>query len=383
MANWGLSNQSVTDATFIQNLLWCIKSSLLLAGWTVQGSSNGTPGGVQGSTWNNNVNQDYFTFAAAGTSGAWVRLREPSGAGGREYILMRGSASRGIIIKYSRSSGFTSGAGPTTCPTTVAGGDGVVWIGSATSNGVATPGYSATGSGSNSYDQAVTTAAQQYSLDSITSGYMTCVASDTPVNGVYGWWCLSYGFGGSGFTSLLFTEGVDTICAIPTDYDPSIRQYGAPGSNNWRAYNAPAGYLAQYWDGYPSPWALNPTNAIYRTNTSAMSSAYYTFNNAGAIAYPAWPMGDATGTSALSPYNRKSLFMPMLVATSNNTGQVPKGFTSGVRNTKGSFNFGDTFDLTTANPYFLFANNYVATGGTYYASIWVVIPWLTNVTPLI
>jgi len=362
-------NLVTTNATQAGDWIWAIKTALKAAGWTVLGSGDGT-------SFQNGGSTDYITSqTVANNTNAWIRLREPGGAGGREYVFAKGAAADRLLIKYSRSSGFTSYPAPTaaTIPTTGASGDGAVWLGS-------TVGFSATGTGTNTYDLAATTAPAAATLGAISTGYVSCVASDTPVNGVYGWWAFQNTLGTGAAQFMMFTEGMDSTTCSPLDYDPSIRQFATCSNGlvtDQRGYNANTPNLVQYWEGYPSPWA-SPTTASYRLAGCGMVS-YNIFNLAGAIAGWVWPSATGSGVPALSPYNGKSGLLPILIykAGTATAGFLPKGFTSGLRFTYGPFNSCDTLDLTTSTPNIvIYANNMSG------ATSWVTQPWVQNVLPL-
>ncbi len=355
MAYVGSTNNTLTAATGAQDFCYTLKAALVAAGWTVQGSSDGT-------TWNNTASGDNVsTYAKWTATGSWVRMREPSGAGGREYVFMRGTGT-GVVIKYSRSVGFGTGGGATTLPTTGASGDGVVWIGTSV-------GFSATGTGTNTYDLATTTTAQQVSFAG-TTGYVSAVASTTPVNGVYGFWLIMYTSGSGALTQLVYSEGIDPNCCSPLDYDPSYRQFAG---NNWWANDTATINQCHYWQGYPSPWA-SPTTATYRLNAPGYSY-WATVNSAMTSNVGVWP---SSSVQSLNPYNQKYASLPMLISTVNTVGVTPKGFSSGVRLTYGTLNPLDTLDLTTADPRIVFF-----TGGSIGGLTGGSMPWVTNVLPLV
>ena len=358
-------NLVTTNATQAGDWIWAIKTALKAAGWTVLGSGDGT-------SFQNGGSTDYIiSQTVANNNTAWIRLREPSGAGGREYLFAKGAAADRLLVKYSRSSGFTTAVGSASAiPTTGLTGDGVVWIGN-------TIGFSATGTGTNTYDLAATTAPAGATLGAINTGYVSCVASDTPVNGVYGWWAFQNTLGTGQVQWMIFTEGMDAATCSPLDYDPSIRQF-ATGSNglnsDQRGTNSAVTALVQYWEGYPSPWA-SPTTASYRLAGCGMISNLI-FTTAGAAFAWVWPSATGSGVPALSPYNGKSGLLPVLIykAFTATAGFLPKGFTSGLRFTYGPFNPCDTLDLTTSTPNIVLYLNAMSS-----ANSWVVQPWVPNV----
>jgi hypothetical protein len=360
-------NLTTTSATQAGDWLWAIKTALKAAGWTVQGSGDGT-------SFQNGGSTDYITSqTVASNNNAWIRLREPSGVGGREYLFAKGSASDRLLVKYSRSSGFTTVPGSASAiPTTGLTGDGVVFLGTST-------GFSATGTGTNTYDQAATVTPASPTLAVIQPGYVSCVASDTPVNGVYGWWAFQNTLGNGFPQYMMFTEGMDSTTCSPLDYDPSIRQWSRASAQGFgddqRAYNANTVNLVQYWEGYPAVWS-SPTAATYRLSGCGMISNMV-FNTAGGAISWVWPQPAASATPALSPYNGKSGLLPVLIykAGAVAAGNLPKGFTSGLRFTYGPFNNCDTLDLTTSTPNItLYASTMSGA-----ATAWIVQPWVQNV----
>lgn len=364
MAFWGATNLTCTDATIVGDIIWATKTALKLAGWTVRGSSDGT-------TWQNGGSTDHITSqAVANNAGAWIRLREPSGAGGREYVFFRGSAgTRSIIAKYSRSVGFGTGGAAQALPTTGASGDGVVWLANV-------GGFSATATGTNTYDMATTTFGQQVPYGAISTGYINCVASDTPVNGVYGFWGFINTQGTGAVQIIWYSEGMDASTCSPLDNDPSIRQNG--NLLTLRSYNNNAGNSAQYWVGYPAVWS-SPTTAAYSVAGCGMTT-YNGYTSIGLINTWIWPLAPGNLVQALSPYNGKSGLFPVLVAQGGAAvaGALPKGFTSGVRIVYGVFNSCDTLDLTTTSPSIILGST------TYSGTVpsWIVFPWVQNVLPL-
>jgi hypothetical protein len=87
--------------------MWNFVAALIAQGWTKLADSDGT-------TYSNVGTQ--VTGGNAGAHGlgnqyAWVVLRDPSGAGGREYCIQN-TFSNNLYwrIKYSQSAGFVGGA---------------------------------------------------------------------------------------------------------------------------------------------------------------------------------------------------------------------------------------------------------------------------------
>jgi len=169
MAYVGTTNTLIANGGSA-DYLFVIKQSLISAGWTLLASSNGV-------TLNTGTpaTDNLTTAAAFNAASAWCRLREPSGAGGREFILMHGAASsKDGLIKYSRSTGFntTAAQNATTCPTTGVGGDGQL---------IAALNTTLT-------DLTATTSGSATAIVWTQAGYVQCVANNVAVNGVYGFW---------------------------------------------------------------------------------------------------------------------------------------------------------------------------------------------------
>ena len=358
MAFVGSTNNIYSSAAPVVGTFTAIKTALLAAGWVIQGSSNGT------STFSNASSVDNTGNFAA--NGSWLRIREPSGAGGREYLFYRGSATTGLI-KYSRSVGFGTGGGLTAAPTTGASGDGVVWVGSQV-------GFSATYSGTNTYDQAATGAAQCATFSFGSDGYVSCVASDTATNGVYGWWLVVYALGAGTMGAVIYTDAVAVGTCPATDYDPSYRQIA--GSSQWYAYDSATANRCHYWQAYPLVWS-SPTTAAYRTDAPGWS---WWGGTDGALTYAvtAFPVA-SSGASGLNPYTEKPQLIPSMIQIINLAGFPPKGFTSNVLYTCGPFNATDTLDLTSSTARIV-VSGVTPTGAL---AIWLTFPWVQNVLPLV
>lgn len=357
MAFVGSVNNVYLSAAPVVGVFTTIKTALLAAGWVIQGSSNGTSTFSNASAVDNTGN-----FAA---NGSWLRIREPSGAGGREYLFYRGTATTGLI-KYSRSVGFGTGGALTTAPTTGASGDGVVWIGTQV-------GFSATYSGTNTYDQAATSAAQCVTFSFGSDGYISCVASDTATNGVYGWWLVVYALGTGAMGQVLYTDAVAVGTCPANDYDPSYRQVA--GSTHWYASDAPTNNRCHYWQAYPAVWS-SPTTAAYRVDAPGFS--YWSATDGALVAVgQIWPPPNTT--SGLNPYNDKPQLIPCFISVVNLVGSPPKGFTSNVLYALGPFNNTDTLDLTAPTARILVSG--ITLGGS--LSTWMTFPWVQNVLPLV
>ena len=354
MAFVGSTNNIYSSAAPVVGTFTAIKTALLAAGWVIQGSSNGT------STFSNASSVDNTGNFAS--NGSWLRIREPSGAGGREYLFYRGSATTGLI-KYSRSVGFGTGGGLTAAPTTGASGDGVVWVGTQV-------GFSATYSGTNTYDQAATGAAQCATFSFGSDGYVSCVASDTATNGVYGWWLVVYAQGTGTLGQVIYTDAVAVGTCPATDYDPSYRQLA--GASQWYASDASTNNRCHYWQAYPLVWS-SPTTAAYRVDAPGWSCWFGTDGGMSPI-QAEWPM--VSGTAGLNPYNDKPQLIPSMIQIINLAGFPPKGFTSNVLNVYGPFNPTDTLDLTSSTAR-------IVVSSVSNPPVWLTFPWVQNVLPLV
>lgn len=106
----GSANDSVnTSPSTGREALKILYKVLLQAGWTRQGSSNGTSFDNTGAT-------DFWSGTLGNSS--WVRMRSPAGAGSYEFILQTGTASTALRMKWSHSAGFTGGSPSATVPPT-------------------------------------------------------------------------------------------------------------------------------------------------------------------------------------------------------------------------------------------------------------------------
>ena len=333
MAYVGSVNNVVTVGT--ADYFNAIKTALLAAGWELMASSNGT-------TYTAGPTPDQLPNAAAwNASGAWCRLREPGGAGGREYCFMRGSAATTAVIKYSRATGFTGGSpGATTLPTTGAGGDGVVWVANAS-----------IGFGNES---AITGPASGVAY-ATASGYVSCVASDTAVNGVYGWWMNRWAAGGTP-GDLTYTEAAQANTYPSQDADPSYRYSG--GTSFFFASDT--NRFVQYWQAYDFTAPISP----YRTYlTNGTYGLYMVFNSSSAAATLAPRV-----SIGLGPYGVGVQTYPVMVG---NGTTYPKGMTTGLCCYNVTLNNCDTLNLSTAEPKVIIQ-----------ASNGFAMPWIQSVLPL-
>jgi hypothetical protein len=328
--------------------LFAIKTALKLAGWTVISSATGT-GGTTSLGTPASPGADLITTGTGTSLGsfrvanAWVRLREPGG-GTREYILQNGNAnsSTSAIIKYSRATGFGTG-GTATVSQTTGGGDGIVFLGGGTD----------------------TSPTQVAWITSAAAGYIHATASDTPTNGVYGWWFMWYLNSDPGSTTLMGTEGVAPGSTPSADNDPSVRYTGtsatvvstvSPGAGVW-----------SWWEAYGLP------GAVYRTGGMPCP---YVFYNATASS-PTWVIdyyqAFPSSVFSLDPYTgRVPMFPVMIVQSRNNT--LPKGFTTETLCFGTAQNGADTFNLSTSSPKIVAGLSSIMP---------ISIPWVPNVVPLV
>lgn len=337
MAYVGTVNYPVTTATGAAEILHVIKSALLAAGWELLASSNGT-------TYTAGASPDRVPDVTAwNNASAWCRLREPGGVGGREYCFMRGSSTISAIWKYSRATGFVGGSpNATTMPTTGAGGDGVVWL--ASSN---------TGFGNESL--VTTTAYSQSIIGASPTGYVSCVASNTAVNGVYGWWYMHWLAGTGAVQEMACTEGVQVNTTPSSDADPSWRSFGG-SATPW------VGGPVSYWQVYDFTAPISP-NRSYIINTGGFGF-WSGINSGGAgtsVITPRTNIGFGPYGSAVQTY-------PVMVGS---TAAYPKGLATGFCCYSVTLNNLDTLNLTTAEPR-------VVMNGTYGLAL----PWVPNVLPI-
>lgn len=330
MAFVGSVNNVVTVGT--ADYLNAIKTALLAAGWELMASSNGT-------TYTAGASPDRLPDVTAwNASGAWCRLREPGGAGGREYCFMRGSSATTAIIKYSRATGFVGGSpGATTLPTTGAGGDGVVWVGSSVGFG---------------QDASVTGPGSAATFANATTGYVSCVASDTALNGVYGWWMNRWAAGGTP-GDLVYTEAVQAGTYPSQDADPSYRWSGPTAD----FYNVRS---MQFWQAYDFTAPISSYRSYY---TNATLSLICSITGGGAPNHliPRINIG-------LGPYGVGVQTYPMLI---NPRPGYPKGMTTGVVCYNATLNNCDTLNLSGVEPK-------VVIQGPYGFAM----PWVPGVLPI-
>ena len=104
MAYVGTTNTLIANGGSA-DYLFVIKQTLISAGWDLLACSNG----VSLTSIPAVVVDNLTTAAQFNVNNAWCRLREPGGAGGREFILLHGAVSGNTaLVKYSRSTAFVS-----------------------------------------------------------------------------------------------------------------------------------------------------------------------------------------------------------------------------------------------------------------------------------
>jgi hypothetical protein len=343
MAYVGITNQAIgstsaSGATY----LYAITAALKLAGWRVMAWGGGVTTGGYGPYDPSGYATDPLSSPAAWTSQtAWKVMKEPS-PGTREFVFLVRTGSDGII-KYSRASTFATGGSATTCPTT-GGGDGRVLIGVG-SDATATGGAGTVGG----------------LTGTVWPGYVQAVASDTAVNGVYGFWAWAYPAGGSNVgSSFMIQEPMGIGSTAPLDADPSAQvSFAGPasvagvlgGANSWNYWQSYGLAGATYFTG-------QPTNvyAVQSTSTAALTLTFPF--NAGAPLYGGVPL------------------YPSIVGGSLSGKIYPKGFTTGCVFVPTTQNFLDTFNLASADPRVVVQ---VTTSTT--IPLQMAVPWVTGVVP--
>jgi hypothetical protein len=351
--------------------LFVIKQTLIAAGWQLLACSNGVT--LKTGTPVLPIDDNLTTAAQFNVASAWCRLREPGGAGGREYILMHGLAGGNTaLIKYSRSTGFnTTGAqNATTCPTTGVGGDGQLIVAAGNASTPTFTDLTATtiGSGTLPDPTRVTQVCGS-------AGYVQCVASDAAVNGVYGFWAFQYPVGGSAIlAACLFQEPITPGSTPSGDTDPSARYFievnggSTPsiiGNVSTTVSNTTTYRGWSYWNAY------GLGGAAYVRNRGA--NVYVQWNNTtGAFAGISFP---TVAAGSLSPYDGKVSMLPVLIGGASTADIVLwKGFSSSVLTFSTTQNFADTFNLSSADPRIAVQ---VGPAGS------CAIPWVTGVVPTV
>ena len=339
MAYVGLTNVTIAQGG-AADFLYATYAALTSASWVTLGSGTGAAGGYSSSG-------SLITSAATfNSNGAWVRMREPGGVGGREYVFMRGNSVslplQSAVIKYSRSDGFVSGAAAATLPHTGTGGDGKVIVGVGT-------------------DITAVIAASGSTVCGAT-GYVQAVASTTATNGTYGFWTFQYAAATGVIGGIFCTEGVAPGSTPASDADPSWRlavasstwwSNAAPGVSWWQGYNlAGETYITAGNLGFPGSSA----NTMTTTVTTMSPTANIPFG--------------------VDPYDAKVSFFPFYIGKS---ATYPKGFSSGISFGLTSQNNLDVFNIATSEP--RIAVNSVNNGSLPMPLI--VVPWVPNIIPVV
>jgi hypothetical protein len=143
------THSSVNQAVTTTAAMWFVlRTALLAAGWTQEGSGDA-------STFSNAGTGPVTTAAALNATGAWIRLRDPSG--NREMIIQRGASANVWSLFYSYSARFTGGSPSATVRPTATDEQTII-------NGS--------------------------TFGSTAVGYAHAVVEDTAINGVWGWWLI-------------------------------------------------------------------------------------------------------------------------------------------------------------------------------------------------
>lgn len=289
--------------------------------------------------------------------GAWFRVREPAIINSedprREFVFQKGVAGNGLLIKYSRASGFSEGGSAEDSPTTGSEGDGVVVS-------------STTGTDA---DSTSSSSAAVFNVAVNSSNRINVVVSSVPVFGVFPFYIWSYRNGTGECDSIVLHEAVLPGTTSELDQDPTYRVV-ASGGVALKFLDVDAGTIGDYWEAY------GLSNAVHRRGNLGFASGWGT--NAAPTG-SSTPRTQANTTRVFppinvlgfSPYTNTVVSVPTLVGIG---GQFPKGFSSGV-----SFsgftnqNVLDTFNLTTISPRIIahYPNAREA----------IFLPWVSNVVP--
>lgn len=347
MAYVGVTNLSMSNGG-AADMLFAIYGAMLSASWSCLGSGTGAAGGYSSSG-------SLITSAATfNSNGAWVRMREPSGAGGREYLMMRGSAGVNALIKYSRSTGFVSGSpAAAVAPHTGASGDGQVILGSGA-------------------DTAATGPASAAAFTDNGTGYAHCVASDTANNGVYGFWAMKTAPATGILGSFFCSEAVQAGTTNAADTDPSWRAAPAPGNaDKWWGWDSPNPASISWWEKYGLAGAtyrtaghLFPPALMYPLGQNFKSSSGVVFSS---------PFG--AGQMGQDPYDPgKAAFINLMISRYNSGAPStwPKGYTTGIQMGSTTQVLLDVFNYSTSEPRILINS-----------TVSLVMPWVPNVTPIV
>ncbi len=343
MAYVGVTNLSASQGG-AADMLFAMYGAMISASWTCMASGTGGAGGYSSS------GSLISTAANFNSNGAWVRMREPSGAGGREYILQRGSTALNAIIKYSRTDGFVSGSpAAATSPHTGTSGDGQVILGLSTD-----------------INCTIATSGSAFLNDA--TGYVHCVASNTATNGVFGFWAFKSGFTNGAIGAFFCHEAIQAGSTNAADGDQSWRAIGASANNIWWSSTNPT---ISWWEKY------NISGETYRTGGQFFVPAALT---SGGI-----PNGSSVGVFAFGnptsvpmgqdPYDSgKTGFVPVMISRYNGSSTAPtypKGYTTGILIGSTNQTLLDVFGYSSAEPRVIIVNS----------GLCVAMPWVPNVTP--
>jgi hypothetical protein len=347
MAYVGIVNTPITNNS--ARYLFTITQALKDAGWRVMAWGGGaTTGGYGPYTSTPYASDPLATEGAWVSQNAWKVMKEPS-PGTREFCFLRGSTATGGIIKYSRASTFAfSGATPASAivaPTTGTGGDGQVIVGS---------GNDAT---------AINSAFQGTLLDS-NAAILQVVASNTPINGVYGFWAFMYPNATALSTAFLLepmavgsaSSADPDPCAIYTQVDSTRQIVGS--------YTYATG-------GWKCWYAYGQGQAYFYTAAACGYMAVNTLTTGGTTCY----MPSFAGSQ--SPYDGTVPMYPFMLSGGVGQGNFcPKGLTAssvlfGVTQT-----VGDTFNLSGAEPRIV-----ALTASAASSPFQIAFPWIPNQIP--
>ena len=191
---YSLNQTPATGAEAMFQLKAVLTTPSTGAGWTVLSSSDG-------STYN--ASGDQITASGSGASGmandsAWFVVRDPSGSGGRQLCIQRGTANYSWRIKYSASAGFSGGSPSAT--QTPSAADEVFLCGS---GGDSSPIFSS----------------HFYTSD---GSYRCHIVADNDAASKYSFWMACYPTGGGAPNQALILDGLITGTFPTEDDDPVV-----------------------------------------------------------------------------------------------------------------------------------------------------------------
>jgi hypothetical protein len=364
MAYTGIINTAIQNNA--SRYLYTVTEALKLAGWRVMawggGASTTAYAAYNPSGVDDNVLTSETAWSSGGQGGAWKVLKEPS-PGTREFCFFRGTAftSPALVqgfIKYSRATGFVSSgatpAGPSVAPTTGTGGDGQVIVGTGT-------------------DATTITLSNVGNVceGNAPAGTLQVVASNTPINGVWGFWAFLYP-NAETISTAFFLEPMAVGSCSSADPDPcaiyyqtdTTRQavgsytYNTGGWKCWFNYGNPAGYFyTAAACGYMASNLLTSSPSVcFMPSLSASQNPYD-----GTI--PMYPFMITGGRVGISPGVTAGNF-------------VPKGLTACATVFGVSQTVGDTFNLSTSEPRIA-----VLCAPTVTSPFQLAVPWIPNQVP--